>query len=362
MVTKKIIKCTTSIANSLLVSSLIYPSFSIASTQRIGIEADWTYADDACQPHHLNCDKTSPGISALYRYQFNLPYYLEAGYHYLGRYHADYPALQNPQQVSPYEGSLHSLDLSGGYLFKVADRHSIALSLGAMAWRTKDEGAEYGQPLSRKDTGVSPTLALGWEYDLSSDWIASAKYRFTPLVGGTDTGGATLHTLSLGLHWRFGRSAEPISRQQQPVPELMPVAVATVPQLAEIITVKEYSLELGGSDSTVYFKFDSAELMPAMAERLQPMLERLSHYPSAALVIESHTDSKGSDSYNQKLSERRGDSVKSYFAEQGIDSERISVQAFGESKPLVSNDSAENRAMNRRVKLVSPSFDMEVTP
>jgi OOP family OmpA-OmpF porin len=67
--------------------------------------------------------------------------------------------------------------------------------------------------------------------------------------------------------------------------------------------------------------------------------------------IEGHTDSIGTDAYNQKLSERRARTVRDHMVGQGIAADRITTRGFGESKPIASNETAEGRAQNRRVEI-----------
>ena len=74
------------------------------------------------------------------------------------------------------------------------------------------------------------------------------------------------------------------------------------------------------------------------------------------LAVTGHTDSTGSDKYNQALSERRAQSVTNYLVENGIDSKRIETMGMGESQPIASNATESGRSQNRRVELVSPSY------
>jgi OOP family OmpA-OmpF porin len=67
--------------------------------------------------------------------------------------------------------------------------------------------------------------------------------------------------------------------------------------------------------------------------------------------LSGHTDSIGTEAYNQKLSERRAASVKNYLTKKGIDAGRISAQGFGETKPIADNKTKEGRAKNRRVEI-----------
>ena len=69
------------------------------------------------------------------------------------------------------------------------------------------------------------------------------------------------------------------------------------------------------------------------------------------MSVGGHTDSVGTDAYNQTLSERRAASVKDYLVGQGVDGSRLSTAGYGESNPIASNDTADGRALNRRVEL-----------
>jgi len=70
------------------------------------------------------------------------------------------------------------------------------------------------------------------------------------------------------------------------------------------------------------------------------------------LQIEGHTDSVGSDDFNQQLSERRADSVRDFLAEQGVQTSSMTAHGFGKTQPVASNDTGEGRQRNRRVELV----------
>jgi len=74
--------------------------------------------------------------------------------------------------------------------------------------------------------------------------------------------------------------------------------------------------------------------------------------PSMKVSVEGHTDSIGSDAYNQKLSERRAQAVRDYMVSQGIDAARISVKGWGKTTPIASNKTEAGRAENRRVEII----------
>jgi outer membrane protein OmpA-like peptidoglycan-associated protein len=107
---------------------------------------------------------------------------------------------------------------------------------------------------------------------------------------------------------------------------------------------------------TVLFDFDSAQILPEAAQNLRSVAMALqsSELASARIQIEGHTDSIGSDQYNQKLSERRARSVRQYLVKYyTITPERLAVMGRGKAEPIADNDSPEGRQKNRRVEFVN---------
>lgn len=102
----------------------------------------------------------------------------------------------------------------------------------------------------------------------------------------------------------------------------------------------------------VLFDTGKASLKPGATSNLNKLVAFLNEYSDRTVLIEGYTDSVGSEDYNQGLSERRADSVKSYLAGQGIGSIRLSASGKGESEPVASNDSAAGRQQNRRVEVI----------
>jgi outer membrane protein OmpA-like peptidoglycan-associated protein len=102
----------------------------------------------------------------------------------------------------------------------------------------------------------------------------------------------------------------------------------------------------------VLFASGRAELNPGTANNLNQLVTFLGKYPSRTVMIEGHTDSVGNDDYNQGLSQRRADSVRSYLVRQGVDAGRITAMGAGESTPVAGNESATGRQQNRRVEVI----------
>lgn len=101
----------------------------------------------------------------------------------------------------------------------------------------------------------------------------------------------------------------------------------------------------------ILFDFDSASLRSSSRDELQEMAEVFDRYGDTTIVVEGHTDSTGSESYNRDLSRRRAGSVERYIEQMGVSSGRIQARGMGESQPKASNSSASGRQQNRRVEI-----------
>ena len=123
-------------------------------------------------------------------------------------------------------------------------------------------------------------------------------------------------------------------------------------QLNSILATRDSARGLIANMSDVLFRSGSYELLPGARERLAKVSGIVLAYPSLHLSVEGHTDSVGSDDYNQQLSEHRAQSVRDYFVQQGIQSATIEARGFGKTEPIATNDTPEGRQQNRRVELV----------
>lgn len=101
----------------------------------------------------------------------------------------------------------------------------------------------------------------------------------------------------------------------------------------------------------ITFATDSSDVKSEFMDTLRSVAKVVQEYENTLVTIEGHTDSTGSDSYNQLLSERRAASVAEVLLSEGVAFERIAAEGYGESRPVASNDTAEGRAQNRRVEI-----------
>jgi outer membrane protein OmpA-like peptidoglycan-associated protein len=104
--------------------------------------------------------------------------------------------------------------------------------------------------------------------------------------------------------------------------------------------------------SNVLFAFDKSDLSAESKVNLDKLVTVLNGYPDTNIELQGHTDSKGSEAYNQTLSEKRATAVSVYLNEKGITASRVTVKGFGETLPKYDNETDEGRAQNRRVEFL----------
>jgi len=123
-------------------------------------------------------------------------------------------------------------------------------------------------------------------------------------------------------------------------------------QLSAVLETQETARGLIVNISDVLFDFNKYTLKPGSRETLAKVSGILLAYPGLKIQLEGHTDSIGSDEYNQKLSEDRANAVREYLVGQGVPGTTVTAAGFGKSNPVASNDNAAGRQKNRRVEMV----------
>jgi len=102
----------------------------------------------------------------------------------------------------------------------------------------------------------------------------------------------------------------------------------------------------------IHFQFDKDKIRPESYRILDAVVEALKAYPKIRIEVQGHTDNKGAPAYNKSLSDRRATAVRKYLASHGIAESRLVSRGYGMERPLVSNDTDQNRALNRRVQFI----------
>jgi outer membrane protein OmpA-like peptidoglycan-associated protein len=141
-------------------------------------------------------------------------------------------------------------------------------------------------------------------------------------------------------------------REQQANSDKVAMRAQLSVQLNKILETRDSARGLIVSMSDVLFDTGKYSLKPGAREKLAKVAGILLAYPGLNIEVGGYTDNVGGDALNQKLSENRADSVRSYLIEQGVVTDSVSAKGFGNSLPVASNDNASGRQENRRVELV----------
>jgi len=139
---------------------------------------------------------------------------------------------------------------------------------------------------------------------------------------------------------------------QQSVREREELRARLLQQFNLILETRDTARGLVVNMSDVLFDSGKYTLRPQAREKLAKISGIVLAYPSLKLAVEGNTDSVGSESFNQQLSEQRAEGVRSYLTQQGIPEGSTTARGFGKSQPIASNDTADGRQQNRRVELV----------
>lgn len=158
-------------------------------TWYIGAQAGWVFASKACEIHSLDCDDNTAGGALFIGYVFNDWLAFEAGYDYLGKINATYPALNYLARTADYESETQGLELVAKPYWSIDDNWSLYGKAGTLFWHTELTGHEVDFTHNASDSDWSPLLGGGVEYAFNRNWSSTLEYRWINNVGGSDTGG-----------------------------------------------------------------------------------------------------------------------------------------------------------------------------
>lgn len=133
---------------------------------------------------------------------------------------------------------------------------------------------------------------------------------------------------------------------------------ALLVDLHAVKTERGYVVTIGD----VLFATDQATLTPNGTSTLRKLADVMAQNPNRTVLVEGFTDSTGSSTHNQELSQRRANAVATALASMGVARDRIAMRAYGEAFPVASNDTASNRQLNRRVEIVLSNEGAQIPP
>ncbi|PIJ51353.1 porin OmpA [Erwinia sp. OLTSP20] len=279
------------------------------------------------------------GAGAFVGYQANPYLGFELGYDWLGR--------------MPYKGNTvngafkaQGIQLAAKLSYPITDDLDIYTRLGGMVWRA--DSTQYNgntnSRISDNDTGVSPLAAVGVEYAVTKNWATRLDYQWVNNIGDATTVGTRPDNgmLALGVSYRFGQDE---------------AAPAPAPAPAPVVQTKRFTLK-----SDVLFNFNKATLKPEGQQALDQLYSQLSSMDpkDGSVIVLGYTDRIGSDQYNQKLSEKRAQSVVDYLVSKGIPSNKISARGMGKSDPVTGSTCNSVKGRNAQISCLAPDRRVEI--
>ncbi|WED22183.1 OmpA family protein [Vibrio sp. JC009] len=327
---------------AIILPSLVALSIQVANAEvYLGGKLGNTWADDACYASSP-CDDDSFGGGIYAGYDFTDMIALEAGYDRLGSLESNF----NDNGTSVVIDDTFSAFTLAPKLTLPMDSLDIFAKLGAAK-------VDYG---SADDLVLMG--ALGAEYAFSKNLLGRLEYQRINNIQDDFVEGMDLDSVFLGLTYKFGSKAKPapvIEPKVEPAPEPAPVVEEQAPVVEkpkpEIKRFQEFGTEL--------FDNDSYKLAQGSEQYFDWIVGVMDKYPQAEVEIIGHTDSVGSEAYNQKLSENRAQAVADYLYTQGVEASRVTVKGMGESQPKATNDTPEGRMANRRVEVIINEFEYQ---
>ena len=299
----------------------------------------------------FNKDQRDTGYKLYAGKQLNQYFAVEAGYFDLGKF--NFNAATSGGGVLNGEAGFRGANLDLVGQLPLSERFSVYARAGMNYAKTSTHfsgnrlfATTNPNPSERK---LNAKAGLGLEYKLSEALAVRGeveRYRVNDAVG--NRGDADL--VSLNLVYKLGRPAArtPVAYVPPPAAEPMPAPVAAPtpppPAPAPVPVSEKVSFA-----AEALFDFDKSAVKPEGKAALDELLVKLQGMNTEVMITVGHTDSVGSDAYNQKLSLRRADAVKAYLVSKGVEASRVYTEGKGETQPVADNKTAAGRAQNRRV-------------
>lgn len=217
---------------------------------------------------------------------------------------------------------------------------------------------------------ISLSYGVGVQGKIARHWSTRAQIMYRRDKDGQTFPANSSYTdlyFSIGLNFDFGGSAPPPPPPPPPPAEPEPEPVNPDLDGDGVLNERDKCpntrpgavVDLDGCEveavielQGVHFDFDKSTLKPEARVILDEAAELLAKHERVVVEVAGHTDSVGTDQYNQGLSERRANAVRDYLINKGIRASRLSAVGYGEARPVASNDTDAGRAENRRVELV----------
>lgn len=295
----------------------------------------------------FSTDEHDTGYKLFVGRQLNRYLALEGGYFDLGKF--NFNSTTSGGGVLNGEAGFRGVNLDLVGQLPLNERLSLLGRVGVNYAKTSTRfsGNRLFADASASERKANAKLGLGVEYKFTEALALRGeveRYRVNDAVG--NRGDVDLYAVS--LVYKLGRPASsvPIAYQPAPAPQPAPVPAAPVAEpapppvpVSEKVTFAAEAL----------FDFDKSVVKPEGKTALDRLLAQLQGMNTEVMITVGHTDSIGTDAYNQKLSLRRAEAVKAYLVSRGVDTARVYTEGKGETQPVADNATSAGRARNRRV-------------
>ena len=302
-------------------------------------------------------------------YQMNRYFAFEGGYFDLGKF----GFTANTTPLGTLNGNIKlrgvNFDLLG--MLPITEKFSVFGRVGVNYAEARDSFRGTGAITalnpnpSKKDT--NPKVGVGLQYAFNDRLAMRAeveRYRINDAVGNK----GDIDLISLGLIYRFGAKKTPMPQRvwaPEPVvaaaaPEPAPVIVAPPPPPAAAAMPVRLTKVAFAADAL--FDFDKSAVKPTGKQHLDKFVAELNGVNYADVIVTGHTDRLGSRAYNQKLSQRRADAVKSYLVESaGLPANKVSTRAVEESQPVTKpGECVGTKATKKLIACLQPDRRVEI--
>lgn len=190
------------------------------------------------------------------------------------------------------------------------------------------------------DFNVTPQFAVGAFGRWNRAYMSPRPKDLGPDQEEDERYGEDARWMTVGLGLKYAFNAPEAAPPPAPPPPPRAAAPAPAPVVKKKIVLR-----------AVHFDFDKSVIRADAVPVLDEAVATLKGDGGIAVIVDGHTDSVGTDAYNERLSKRRADAVRDYLVKHGIPAAHVRTEGFGESRPVASNDTADGRAQNRRVEL-----------
>lgn len=294
-------------------------------------------------------DQRDLGYKVFIGKKFNRYFAIEGGYFDLGKFGFQANTSGNGSGVLRGETKFRGVNLDLIGHLPLTERLSALARIGGQYGRSTATFSgnrlnAVTAPNPEKEEKFQAKVGLGLQYQINDAWAVRGeveRYRLRDPLGNR----GEMDLASISLIRAFGRPAArtipapaPVAAPQEVQPAA-PIVEAAPQPVSEKVSFAAEAL----------FDFDRALVKPEGKAALDDLMRKLQGMDTEVMIAVGHTDSVGSDAYNQKLSLRRADAVKAYLVSKGLDQARLYTEGKGETQPIADNATAEGRARNRRV-------------